>query len=107
MSYPTHHEKDLHDVGPTLAMANGDNVVDPTLADADLVQSAITAGEAETKLSLRTLMRIHYPAALWSMALSAALVMDGMDTGLVSGILARTHFPTYSGHTRESAGSTF
>jgi hypothetical protein len=47
------------------------------------VQAAIAAGEAETKLPLSQLFKIYYPAALWSMALSAALVMDGMDTGLV------------------------
>lgn len=76
-------EKDLH-VEP--ALADGDNIVDPTLItmhEADMVQAAIAAGDAETKLPLKTLIRIYYPAALWSMALSAALVMDGMDTGLV------------------------
>lgn len=71
-----------------------DHVEDDKIFDKDIsatthvaqsaqVQAAIAAGDAETKLPLSQLFKIYYPAALWSMALSAALVMDGMDTGLV------------------------
>lgn len=67
-----------------LSQIEGDHVFDPAAAESDLVQRAIAAGDAETKLPLRQLVKIYYPAALWSMALSAALIMDGMDTGLVS-----------------------
>lgn len=64
-----------------------ENIDDPTLARSEQVQAAIAAGDAETKLPLSKLIKIYYPAALWSMALSSALIMDGMDTGLVSAAL--------------------
>lgn len=67
-----------------LAQLEHEHVYDPQARESDLVQAAIAAGDAETKLPLKQLIRIYYPAALWSMALSAALIMDGMDTGLVS-----------------------
>jgi hypothetical protein len=55
-----------------------------TMRESEHIQAAIAFGEEETKLSLPQLMRLYYPAALWSMALSSALIMEGMDTGLVS-----------------------
>lgn len=70
------------------------DVLDPTndkeYRESDMIEAAIALGEEETKLSLRELFRIHGKAALWSMGLSLALVMEGMDVGLVSTFIGHT-----------------
>lgn len=60
------------------------NYNDKDYRESDLVEAAIATGEEETKLSLRELFRIHGRAAMWSCLLSLALVMEGMDVGLVT-----------------------
>lgn len=55
--------------------------------ESDMIEAAIAVGEEETRLSLKALFRIHGRAAMWSMLLSLALVMEGMDVGLVSIII--------------------
>lgn len=53
-------------------------------ADPTLVQSALSAAAAEKELGFKKTFRLYYKAALWSMALSLALVMEGYDVGIVS-----------------------
>lgn len=60
-----------------------DAINDKEYRESDLIEAAIATGEEETKLSLRVLFRTHGKAAMWSMLLSLALVMEGMDVGLV------------------------
>jgi hypothetical protein len=49
----------------------------------NLIRGAVEASEAESRLGFVALFKIYYPAAIWSMSLSVALVMEGMDIGLV------------------------
>lgn len=69
------------------ASSGGDDVIDDTLKQDQIVASALVSGGDETKLSITQLFRMYWPGAMWSMLLSLALVMDGMDTGLVSSFL--------------------
>ncbi len=75
------------------AYSGGDDVIDDTLKQEQVVTSAIVSGDDETKLGIVQLFKIYWPGAMWSMLLSLALVMDGMDTGLVSIPSACRHFP--------------
>ena len=50
----------------------------------NLIRGAVEASEAESRMGFVALFKIYYPAAIWSMSLSVALVMEGMDIGLVS-----------------------
>ena len=52
----------------------------------NLIRGAVESSEAESKMGFVGLWKIYYPAAIWSMSLSVALVMEGMDIGLVSTI---------------------
>lgn len=61
-----------------------DPVNDKDFRESDMIEAAIATGEEETRLGLRGLFKIHGKAAMWSMLLSLALVMEGMDVGLVS-----------------------
>lgn len=56
--------------------------VDPYSRE-NLIRGAIEASEAESGLGIVAMFKIYYPAAIWSMSLSVALVMEGMDIGLV------------------------
>lgn len=40
------------------------------LSEQALIESAMLRGEEETKLGFKGVVRLHYKAALWSMALS-------------------------------------
>lgn len=52
--------------------------------DIALVEAAAASSEAETKLPRKELFRRYWPAATYSMLLSLALVMEGMDVGLIN-----------------------
>lgn len=56
--------------------------VDPYSRE-NLIRGAIEASEAERELGIVAMFKRYYPAAIWSMSLSVALVMEGMDIGLV------------------------
>lgn len=64
---------------------HGEDVVDGGLSETDLIELATKQGEEESKLGIKALFKLYYPAATWSMLLSTALIMEGMDTGIVSG----------------------
>jgi hypothetical protein len=50
----------------------------------ELVHEGLVLVNAEKAFSFKQAMRSHWRAALWSFALSWALVMEGFDTQLVS-----------------------
>lgn len=52
--------------------------------DIALVEAAAASSEAETKLPRKELFIRYWPAAVYSMLLSLALVMEGMDVGLIN-----------------------
>lgn len=67
----------------------GDGDIEKEVKDVDpysrenLIRGAIEASEAERGLGIVAMFKRYYPAAIWSMSLSVALVMEGMDIGLV------------------------
>ncbi|KAL2202409.1 alpha-glucosides permease MPH2/3 [Sarocladium strictum] len=54
----------------------------------ELVQAAAAASDAETQLPRMELFRRYRPAAMYSALLSVALVMEGMDVGLINNFFA-------------------
>jgi SP family general alpha glucoside:H+ symporter-like MFS transporter len=53
-----------------------------------LVEAAAASSEAETKLPRMELFKRYRPAAFYSALLSMALVMEGMDVGLINNFFA-------------------
>ncbi|TPX06797.1 uncharacterized protein E0L32_002293 [Thyridium curvatum] len=54
----------------------------------ELIEAAIATGEEETQLPRKELFRRYWPAAVYSMLLSMALIMEGMDVGLINNFFA-------------------
>ena len=54
------------------------------LVHTSLIEEALALREAEAQLGLWTLMRIYWPAMVFGLGLSLALVMEGMDAGMAS-----------------------
>ncbi|KAH6986685.1 alpha-glucosides permease MPH2/3 [Ilyonectria destructans] len=54
----------------------------------ELIEAAVAASDAEALLPRKELFRLYWPAAVFSMLLSLALVMEGMDTGLINNFFA-------------------
>lgn len=61
--------------------------------DVDLVEAAVAAGEAEATKGRKALFGMYTPAVVYSCLLSLALVMEGMDVGLINNFF--TH-PAYT-----------
>lgn len=57
--------------------------------DIALVEAAAASSEAETKLPRKELFSRYWPAAVYSMLLSMALIMEGMDVGLINNFFAQ------------------
>ena len=53
-----------------------------------LVEAAVATSEAEVQLPRGELFRRYRPAAIYSALLSVALVMEGMDVGLINNFFA-------------------
>lgn len=51
---------------------------------ATLVKGAAAADKSEHEMTLRQAFRVHKKAVMWSMILSAALIMEGYDVVVVS-----------------------
>lgn len=54
----------------------------------ELIEAAVAASDAEASLSRKELFSRYWPAAVYSMLLSLALVMEGMDVGLINNFFA-------------------
>jgi hypothetical protein len=52
-----------------------------------LIDAAIAVAEYEKTLSFSQIFKLYWKGAVWSIVLSLALIMEGMDTGLVSSVL--------------------
>lgn len=57
-------------------------------AQVELIDAAVATSEAETLLPRKELFKRYWPAAVYSMLLSLALVMEGMDVGLINNFFA-------------------
>ena len=62
------------------------------LMQQQLVEAAVANSEAETKLPRMELFMRYRPAVIYSALLSMALVMEGMDVGLINNFFAH---PSY------------
>ncbi|KAF7550503.1 hypothetical protein G7Z17_g5669 [Cylindrodendrum hubeiense] len=56
--------------------------------EVELIEAAVAATDAETLLPRKELFKRYWPAAVYSMLLSLALVMEGMDVGLINNFFA-------------------
>jgi hypothetical protein len=81
MSHPNELEK--ADIQHEEGDIDKEVLSDPYIYE-NLIRGAIDSSEAESKMGFVGLWKVYYPAAIWSMSLSVALVMEGMDIGLVS-----------------------
>lgn len=61
-----------------------DYTVRTTRADRELIEAAVRTSEEEAKLPRKELFARYLPAATYSMILSVALIMEGMDVGMVN-----------------------
>lgn len=61
---------------------------DVHMSHQELVEAAAAASESETKLPRMELLKRYRPAATYSALLSLALVMEGMDVGLINNFFA-------------------
>ncbi|KAM5343363.1 hypothetical protein ACJ41O_011900 [Fusarium nematophilum] len=57
-------------------------------SEVELIEAAVTASDAEALIPKKELFKRYWPAAVYSMLLSLALVMEGMDVGLVNNFFA-------------------
>jgi len=64
-----------------------------------LVEAAAAASESETKLPRGELFKRYRPAAIYSGLLSMALVMEGMDVGLINNFFAHPAYRRRFGNT--------
>ncbi|KAJ4253964.1 hypothetical protein NW762_010363 [Fusarium torreyae] len=54
----------------------------------ELIEAAVAASDAEALIPKKELFRRYWPAVTFSMLLSVALVMEGMDVGLINNFFA-------------------
>lgn len=69
-----------------------------------LVEAAVSASEAETQLPRGELFKRYRPAAIYSCLLSMALVMEGMDVGLINNFFAHPAYQRRFGNTYNADG---
>lgn len=55
---------------------------------ADLIEAAVNASDEEAGIPRKELFSRYWPAVMYSMLLSLALVMEGMDVGLINNFFA-------------------
>jgi MFS transporter, SP family, general alpha glucoside:H+ symporter len=60
----------------------------PYSPEVELIEAAKAASDAESLLPRKELFSRYAPAAIYSMLLSVALVMEGMDVGLINNFFA-------------------
>lgn len=72
--------------GPKPPVSHADHAV--YTPEVELIEAAVAASDAEALLPRKELFRRYWPAAVYSMLLSLALVMEGMDVGLINNFFA-------------------
>jgi MFS transporter, SP family, general alpha glucoside:H+ symporter len=58
------------------------------ISQSDLIEAAVTASDEESKIPRKELFSRYWPAVVYSGLLSLALVMEGMDVGLINNFFA-------------------
>jgi hypothetical protein len=68
-------------------------VIDQALEDETLlIEAALARADEETRLGIRGIFKLYWRGAIWSMLLSLALVMEGMDVGLVNNFFGQNAY---------------
>lgn len=87
----THHDpsKDEADVGKPIPIHTEHAAYTPKM---ELIEAAMARSDEEASLPKKELFKQYGPAVMFSMLLSLALVMEGMDTGLINNFYAQPAF---------------
>jgi hypothetical protein len=68
-------------------------VIDQALEEESLlIEAALARADEETRLGIRGIFKLYWRGAIWSMLLSLALVMEGMDVGLVNNFFGQNAY---------------
>lgn len=70
------------DTGPRSQINSNEHAAERS--QIELIEAAVAASDAETQITKKELFKRYWPAVMYSMLLSLALVMEGMDTGLIN-----------------------
>ena len=81
--------KDEADVGKPVPVHSEHAAYTPNM---ELIEAAMARSDEEASLPKKELFRQYAPAVAFSMLLSLALVMEGMDTGLINNFFAQPAF---------------
>lgn len=73
----------------------------------ELIEAAVTASDAEALLPKKELFSRYWPAVTFSMLLSAALIMEGMDTGLINNFFAQPAYKEKFGWVNPADGKKY
>jgi SP family general alpha glucoside:H+ symporter-like MFS transporter len=65
------------------------------------IEAALRAAEEESSLPRKTLFKNYWPAVVYSSCLSLALVMEGMDLGMVNNLFGHSAFLRHFGEEQE------
>ncbi|KAF5010624.1 hypothetical protein FDECE_3226 [Fusarium decemcellulare] len=80
------HDDAKVEAGPKPPVHHTENAI--YTPQADLIEAAVATSDAEALLPRKQLFRQYWPAVVYSMLLSLALVMEGMDVGLINNFFA-------------------
>jgi hypothetical protein len=75
--------------------------------DVELVEAAVAAGEEEARQGRKALFAMYGPAVIYSCLLSLALVMEGMDVGLINNFFAHPAYKQKFGWGEDKDGLPF
>ncbi|EIN04153.1 maltose permease [Punctularia strigosozonata HHB-11173 SS5] len=83
-------EYGMHEAPADVVVANNDELV--RKLDANVIADAAKADAQEHKMTVREAFIIHRRAIFWSMALSAALIMEGYDVVVIASFYGQPNF---------------
>ncbi|KAH6686670.1 general substrate transporter [Plectosphaerella plurivora] len=75
--------------------------------DVELVEAAVAADDEEARLGRKALFAMYGPAVIYSCLLSLALVMEGMDVGLINNFFAHPSYRQKFGWGEDAEGLPF
>ncbi|KAH7106795.1 trehalose transport-related protein [Auriculariales sp. MPI-PUGE-AT-0066] len=95
----------LRHAGTDVVVADNENLAKEL--DANIIRDAADADANEHKMSLPEAFRIHKKAIFWSMALSAALIMEGYDVVIIGAFNGHPAFKRRFGRVNPAAPDGF
>ncbi|KAH7021332.1 general substrate transporter [Microdochium trichocladiopsis] len=76
-------------------------------ANMELIEAAVAASDAEALIPKKELFSRYWPAVTFSMLLSLALVMEGMDTGLINNFFGQDAYLNKFGWVNPATGKKY